>query len=862
MVTIARAEISDLQQMRRNPQLLRDRQKQLVKILRKVISRPGILQQQAINLFNWLNSQGISSLDVLLICDAIAGQRTGAYIYLKPKMPHILRRLGKGKIEELRTAVDDLLITLHPNVSSWLKLAGKPDAPPRQNPQRKSPVKGNREAAPASSVAAKPEIKAFLTREGEVEIFRQIERGERVEKAKAELVADNQGLVYSIAKKYQGRGLALKDLVQEGNIGLLEAIKKFDYRRGYRFSTYATWWIRRDILTAIRDKGEEIRKPGEVQTFRNKVGRFIARFQESYDRQPTYKEIAEALAENPKDAAKILKKLESYGRLALSMQQPLCLDEPVVQGEADGPSLRESIPDVGAVNPEEASILNTSLLPYLDVLNPARRRILALSFGLAADYPGEEMKLRQVAAVVGLRSPESVCKIKNAALAELRKITTSGKPLIPYAEWLNDNVALDLMLGVLSPEERMLFKATFEQWVCDRKAGNPSKIIKERKALKEKLDELYDIIQEAGLDKIKSSGVLRARFNRRNVVIRQVNDCLTRLRANLLTAPVFRDGLAAELGVSGATLDRWKNSFIKVREETDRFLAAAREAQAKECFEGKLKSVVAMARKYLAEHPQEKTIPFVIIRDGTGIGEKALRKLIKRSERKLAGLGIKIVNSKVRQKQTLLELLEIAKAGIKPSTRKELCAMLDGGRGIDPGTLAQYEKKLPSIRDAVRAIAPQLVARLSLTKIERDNLLRGAYKRLLKLDDGSRRDLGRHPIKPMELAEAIGYQEEAVRSWLAEMDIKDMILDIRFSSGFDVKTLRLKRIRWALDSAQELGQKFRSLADFRRTRLKLGATTLKCWRKEDAGIDRLFLEYEDLFGNGTNQTPSSRVAAA
>ncbi|MFU8818818.1 MAG: RNA polymerase sigma factor RpoD [Desulfurivibrio sp.] len=216
-------------------------------------------------------------------------------------------------------------------------------------------------------------------------ILVQVGRGEEASRAaKNRLVQANLRLVVSVAKKYAGRGLQLLDLIQEGNIGLMKAVEKFEYRRGYKFSTYATWWIRQAVTRAIADQGRTIRIPVHMIDTINRMLKGAKEFQRQHGREPTPDEMAEHLGVD-------LAKVKSVLKIA---KEPLSLDTPVGNGEDS--FLSDFIEDADSTAPDEATIydnLQDNLRRVLKTLTPREEKVLRMRFGLdtALDLTLEEV---------------------------------------------------------------------------------------------------------------------------------------------------------------------------------------------------------------------------------------------------------------------------------------------------------------------------------------------------------------------------------------------------------------------------------------------------------------------------------------
>jgi RNA polymerase primary sigma factor len=246
----------------------------------------------------------------------------------------------------------------------------------------------------------------LLTREDEVRLAKRIEQNDMT--AKNALTEANLRLVVSIAKRYTGRGLTLLDLIQEGNLGLIRAVEKFDWRRGFKFSTYATWWIRQAITRALADQSRTIRIPVHMVERMNRVSRTRRALVQKLNREPTPEEIAELVEMTPKKVEEILK----LG------QEPVSLEAPVGSEEGDA-SLGDFISDAAGDRPHEIvsnRIRDADLARVLQALPWRERRVIELRYGLGAEEP---MTLEDIGLEVGV-TRERVRQIESKTLAMLK----------------------------------------------------------------------------------------------------------------------------------------------------------------------------------------------------------------------------------------------------------------------------------------------------------------------------------------------------------------------------------------------------------------------------------------------------------
>jgi RNA polymerase primary sigma factor len=372
---------------------------------------PGLAHDVKANAMSVVELQELEEIKGLVT----KGQLTGVLTYAEIAGAIAEIDLDEADIEELHGYLERSEIELVEEIDPAVQAANAVErAPDKRRARKKATIDLKPDMTTDSLQLFLKDIGKvrLLTAQEEVDLAKRIERGDL--DAKQKMVESNLRLVVSIAKNYRNQGLPFLDLIQEGTLGLVRAAEKFDYRKGFKFSTYATWWIRQAIARALADKARTIRIPVHVVEKLNKIGRAERKLVTELGREPTPEEIAEVTGIDPEEVDSIKR----------SAQAPVSLEKPV--GDEEESEFGQFIADERAESPYEraAEILTKEALrEALENLSYRERRVLELRYGLGGEHP---RTLDEVGRTFNV-TRERIRQIENQSLKKLQSLAEAQK---------------------------------------------------------------------------------------------------------------------------------------------------------------------------------------------------------------------------------------------------------------------------------------------------------------------------------------------------------------------------------------------------------------------------------------------------
>ena len=344
------------------------------------------------------------------------GRQVGVLTFAEIAMATTELNLDETDIEELHALIEhceiELVDEIDPMTAASLRIERAPDSSGRRKPKMALDLRPDMTTDSLQLFLNEIGKARLLTAQEEVDLAKRIWRGDQ--DAKRRMVESNLRLVVSIAKNYRNQGLPFLDLIQEGTIGLVRASEKFDYRKGFKFSTYATWWIRQAIARALADKSRTIRMPVHIVEKLNKIGRAERKLVSAFGRSPTTDEIAEVAGVGPDDVDSIKR----------SAQAPVSLSAPV--GDDEGSEFGQFIPDEHAESPYERAVeilTKEALRTALHNLSYRERRVLELRYGLGGQGP---CTLEEVGRTFNV-TRERIRQIEHQSLRKLQTLGVAQK---------------------------------------------------------------------------------------------------------------------------------------------------------------------------------------------------------------------------------------------------------------------------------------------------------------------------------------------------------------------------------------------------------------------------------------------------